>query len=126
MAKKYSRHLGRDPPAYNRKKLVPKEEEAAEVKRKVLEYKKPLQRQRIGKNQHVFMATRFVAAETVQAVEKAKGEVLQGIGEKLEGFMNGSTEQPEHMDNVQWRNYNLSFARAVQSNTNEAKKRISA
>ena len=30
------------------------------------------------------------------------------------------------MDDVQWRNYNLSVARAAQSNANEAKKRIDA
>ena len=72
------------------------------------------------------MATRFVAAKTVQAVEEAKGEILQGIGKKLEGFMNGTTEQPDHMDDVQRRNYNLSVARAALSNANEAKKRIDA
>ena len=96
------------------------------MKRKVLEYKKPLQRQRIGKNQQVFMATRFVAARTVQAVKKATSEIIEGVGVKLESFMTGTTEQPDNMDDVQWRNYNLSVARAAQSNANEAKKRIDA
>ena len=72
------------------------------------------------------MATRFVAAKAVQAIEEAKSEIIEGVGVKLESFMTGTTEQPDNMDDVQWRNYNLSVARAAQSNANEAKKRIDA
>ena len=67
------------------------------------------------------MATRFVAGRRVQAVGKARSEIIEWAGEKLEASMNGTTKQPDHMDDVQRRNYNLSVARA-----NEAKKRIGA
>ena len=40
--------------------------------------------------------------------------------------MTGTTEKPDHMDDVQWRNYNLSVARAAQSNANVAKQRTDA
>ena len=72
------------------------------------------------------MATRFVAVMAVQAIEEAKSEIIEGVGMKLESFMTGTTEQPDNMDDVQWRNYNLSVARAAESNANEAKKRIDA
>lgn len=70
------------------------------------------------------MATCFVAATTVGAVEKGKADILEGIGETLEGFMNGATEQTDHMDDVQWRNYNLSVSRAAQSNANRSRKAV--
>jgi hypothetical protein len=141
--KEYCKYLRRDPPAYNSGKAVPKEK-VTQYRAAVDQYKANLSnqgRKNLGKNQRVFMSTRFVAAKAVAAVQESvteakeetlaalqaqSTEIVDGVAEKFRDILDGTMEQPEDMDDVQWRNRCLTTARMAQGQANSAKQRIDA
>ena len=83
------------------------------------------------------MASASIVKKTITAVEEAKDEVLEALEEqktetieevktKFEEILSGATERPEHMTNQEWRNHNLSIARAATNRANIAKQQIDA
>ena len=107
--KKYCRYLGRHPAAFDSGKCIPATE-AAEMQSAVGMDRKQLLRPKKGKYLSAITATHHLAAKTTQAVEKAKAEIVEEVGETIQDIFNGTMEQPADMDDVQWRNRCLAIS----------------
>ena len=87
--------------------------------------------------QRGFMTSGSIVKKTITAVEEAKDEVLEALEEHktetikevkttFEEILSGATERPEGMSNQEWRNHNLTIARAATNRANLAKQQIDA